>query len=404
MKKIITVLRDFWIILGIAIAMFMIIEIGISTAFYLRSFWHKPSPNFRGNADTYDDRAWAVRYFKEIDQIEQGRTLRWNSYTYWRRTPRQGEFITINSDGLRETINPPTPEGAVKVFMFGGSTMWGLGSEDARTIPSSFSREANNRGIISKVTNYGQYAFVSTQNVIELMLQLQKGNIPDVVIFYDGVNDTFTAYQQGVPGLPHDEFQREREFGLTSRNDIQAQAALFTINRLETIRMLNGLLKKIGLRRDDYRMLPLQYARPISDKKLLAQSVVETYLNNIKLVQALSVQYGFKCLFYWQPVIYLKRNLTDYERQSFEYDIQYPGMKEFYLQTYETLKNREEKIKNDLPFHDISGIFDNSREPIFVDFNHMGGKGNDVIARRMVEDYLRLVKPDVPGSRPAGSP
>ena len=49
------------------------------------------------------------------------------------------------------------------------------------------------------VVNFGESGFVSTQGVIQLILELQSGNIPDLVIFYDGVNDVYAAYQSGRP-------------------------------------------------------------------------------------------------------------------------------------------------------------------------------------------------------------
>ena len=48
--------------------------------------------------------------------------------------------------------------------------------------------------------------------MMELFLQLREGNIPDLVVFYDGVNDVFSAYQQGKAGIPQNENNREKEF------------------------------------------------------------------------------------------------------------------------------------------------------------------------------------------------
>ncbi len=395
LKRLIKFARDTWMILGIALAMFVALEAAVSLGFYIRRFWHPPAANFRIKADTYADSEWASKYYKEIEEIEKGRTLRWQSYVYWRRTPRSGEYINIGPDGMRKTINLPVSEGSgppIKVFMFGGSTMWGLGAADGSTIPSIFAKEASNKGINCEVVNFGQYAYVSTQEVIELMLQLQKGNIPDAVIFYDGVNDTFSGYQLSVPGLPHDEIRREKEFCLLERKELQTLAALSAIRQLSTMRFLDGVLKKSGLRPDNVQPIPPEYEKAISDKRSLARAVVETYLNNIKLAQTLSQSYGFTCLFYWQPVIYTKQRLTEYERQSLNLDVHYPGMEEFYLDTYAVLRGNSARLNEAIAFYDISSIFSDIREPIFVDFNHMGEKGNGFIARRMAEDLTRRLR------------
>ena len=57
-------------------------------------------------------------------------------------------------------------------------------------------------GVKVEITNFGQSGRVSTQEVIDLFLQLQKSNTPNIVIFYDGINDTFSAFQNGISGVP----------------------------------------------------------------------------------------------------------------------------------------------------------------------------------------------------------
>ena len=45
------------------------------------------------------------------------------------------------------------------------------------------------------IVNYGEWGYVVTQNMILLTLELRDGNVPDLVIFYDGINDVFATYQ-----------------------------------------------------------------------------------------------------------------------------------------------------------------------------------------------------------------
>jgi hypothetical protein len=51
------------------------------------------------------------------------------------------------------------------------------------------------------VTNFAESAYVSMQGVIMLLTQLRSGNVPDVVIFYTIVDDTYAAYQSGRAGV-----------------------------------------------------------------------------------------------------------------------------------------------------------------------------------------------------------
>ena len=94
----------------------------------------------------------------------------------------------MNQNGLRATWNPPPRDGAdapppVRVFTFGGSTMWGWGARDDYTIASYLSKLLYEKGYRAEVTNYGQIAYVSTQETIALLRCVQRGDVPDIVLF-----------------------------------------------------------------------------------------------------------------------------------------------------------------------------------------------------------------------------
>ena len=84
----------------------------------------------------------------------------WHPYVYWRRKPYTGKYINIDEKGLRKTIYPidePVKKKPVKkVFMFGGSTMWGSGVKDEFTIPSLVGSGLAKQSIHAEVTNFGE--------------------------------------------------------------------------------------------------------------------------------------------------------------------------------------------------------------------------------------------------------
>ena len=74
--------------------------------------------------------------------------------------------------------------------MFGGSAVWGVGAPDDETIPSHLAALLNGElGVDANVRNLGRRGYVFTQEVIYLMRELQAGRRPDIVVFYNGVND-----------------------------------------------------------------------------------------------------------------------------------------------------------------------------------------------------------------------
>ena len=88
----------------------------------------------------------------------------------------------------RDTKNKCGDGDAARIFTFGGSTMWGMGVDYENTIASNISEVLCDQGFNVKVSNYGQLGYVSTQEKIYL-LKLLRDKSPDVVVFYDGVND-----------------------------------------------------------------------------------------------------------------------------------------------------------------------------------------------------------------------
>ena len=162
-------------------------------------------------ADAYDDRSWLMTGFHEL-QGPAG--LRWEPFTYWRYKPFSGRYVNLGTNGLRHTWNTPAAE-PVEIWVFGGSTTWGTGARDDYTIPSALSKMlAQAFPARVHITNYGTTGYVNTQEMIFLFRELQQGRRPNIAIFYDGINDTYTAFQNRVAGVSSNEYNRVEEFNI----------------------------------------------------------------------------------------------------------------------------------------------------------------------------------------------
>ncbi len=127
-------------------------------------------------------------------------------------------LMNVDSVGHRRTAGNGVALGAkdtVRLFFFGGSTMWGTDLRDNATIASIAAQQlaaAAPKGVAVEITNFGETGYAFTQELIELELQLRSGNVPDVVLFYDGINDMAAAGQYGAAGVSQNESNRSREF------------------------------------------------------------------------------------------------------------------------------------------------------------------------------------------------
>ena len=109
------------------------------------------------------------------------------------------------------------------------------------------------------------------------------------------------------------------------------------------------------------------------------------YEAHIKQVKALSKEYGFKALFFWQPNLFsLNRNMNDFERSIIDNSspVLIKSQKAVYEAAKAALSGRE-----DGEIYFLGDILDEIDEPIYIDWMHIGPNGNAIVAQRMFE-YL----------------
>jgi lysophospholipase L1-like esterase len=102
---------------------------------------------------------------------------------------------TVNVvDGVRRTWRPPQCSCRRRtVWMYGGSTTFGLGQRDDHTIASELARIAWRDGIALDVVNRGVPGDLHWQEATRFAWDLQSGPTPDLVLFYDGVNEIWAT-------------------------------------------------------------------------------------------------------------------------------------------------------------------------------------------------------------------
>lgn len=118
----------------------------------------------KDKSSIYKNSPWAKQYFNDFENLEK----EYYPFYEWRRKEFQSEFINISKDGIRKTWNPEYKEGINKIFVLGGSTVWGTGARDEWTIPSLLSKNLNKFKNTSFVVNFGDSGYVFTQEIIFL--------------------------------------------------------------------------------------------------------------------------------------------------------------------------------------------------------------------------------------------
>ena len=108
------------------------------------------------------------------------------------------------------------------------------------------------------------------------------------------------------------------------------------------------------------------------------------YRANLSIVDQLGRGFGFKALYYWQPVVFDKASLTPYEREEAE---KFAWARGFLGEVYEAIRASSE-LRSERRFHDLSRLFADSEDLIFIDYCHTTEAANDRIADVIARDVL----------------
>lgn len=358
-----------WFIIGITLLLLVLLETVVRArrAFALRGSGNPPTYL---EGDPRKTESWFVDYQREF---QEARRLNWRSYVYFRRVSFAGKEITIDALGHRVTPQPAEPAQPIaRVRMYGGSTMWGEPLRAAHTIPAEVARRLQplaGTGARIHVTNVGETGYVFTQEVLQLMMDLRAGERPDVVVFYDGINDVAAAVQRGVAGDPQNEARRVAEFQFGRALDVSpSESPLRRDTRVAGVlgRMMSDRLALVQWARARNPAPPRVFVAADS----LASAMVRVYEQNVRLVEFMGMQYGFTPVYVWQPVFQIsEKQLTPLEkslRAAMDADSFYVRVKQIHQQLPARLDSIMRLI---VPgrFIDASGLFKGDAQPVFID-------------------------------------
>jgi len=337
--------------------------------------------NPREKVSYYASQDWAEQYWHEDRLV---RRQRYYPYVGWRRAPFKGKTIEVDQNGVRVTPGADCKATSFKVFTFGGSEMWGTGSPDWETIPANLQKglEQLRQGSVC-VRNFAEAAYVSTQDVIMLLMQLQAGNVPDVVLFHNIGSDVYSAYQSGRAGVQENLHQFVAKFERRPKpptvGDLLRNTSSYAL-----IGELLGKLSTANPQQEEPSASKLvTYESMGIDMAELSDLVVQNYLGNYKIVSALAQQYGFKSFFFLPPRLIMgDKPLTPEELEMKRRPAAYYKL---FAAVYPAIERESAKYQN---FYSLTHIFDGYDSLIYIDDAHVTPIGNQLIAARMLDVIL----------------
>lgn len=351
--------RSFAKVAVINVLVFLIVAISINllAAIYLdgRSLWKKffVPVNEKAYTESLPDQDYAYLIYREKKQLE----TQYVPYVAWARKPFSGKTITINSEGER-THRLTTDQPVKHVRFFGGSTMWGTGVDDQNTIPAHFNELHQDY----RVYNHGQSGFVSRQGLARL-INLVNQKVPvDVVVFYDGCNDSHSVCEGIGPINSHREV---------------AKMAQKLEHRWQVTDALTGSIRTVIQQVvTGGKEAPSQCLEDPAYAKLVASTMV----NNWKIARSVAALGGADFHAILQPVAALGQPNIEYLKKM--------GSKTNWHVVYPLVQEIKEREHLDW-IHDFTDAFD-VKEYIYIDGCHVNGRGNQIVARRLSEMLKQL--------------
>jgi lysophospholipase L1-like esterase len=271
-----------------------------------------------------------------------------------------------------------------KVFTFGESTMWGTGSPNWGTIPANLQKglEKLRQGPVC-VMNFAESAYVSTQDVIMLLVQLRSGNVPDLVLFYSIGGDIAAAYQSGRAGVPANLDQ------IAARFERRQERSAFVDQLRSTYAysLIDQLIGKLTIANPQQKEPTpselVTYESMGIDVSKLSDLIMQDYLGNYKIVSALAQKYGFKYFFFAPPIVSLGNKPLTPEEQEMKYRLESDvALYKLFTAVYQTIERESSKYQN---LYSMVHIFDRYDSLIWIDEGHVTPIGNQVIAERMLD-------------------
>jgi lysophospholipase L1-like esterase len=362
----------------------VILEFG---ATILRWAYHRAYPRdaqSMAGSPPYQGHAWAQEFWKE-EYLRRASSTAHHYVPFLIWGERAWHSSTINVDesaigNLRRTVNPTNPACPQTqrkvIWMLGGSTLFGMGVPDMETIPSHLSRELNAAGSgCFVVLNLGMEGYLTNQELILLVEALKTGQRPDMVVFYDGVNEAYAAAAPGVPGrpTPHLEFQ-----SIKARVEGSLASALDFLRDSNSLQLARAIAARFH-RRDS--VVP-----PPTEGIARATATLDNYLANVRVLRGLAQAYNFKVLFFWQPSLASgNKPLTPFEEQ-FRDDLRVSPQANSLAILKAVNEEAERRSLHGGDFIFLGRIFDSVQEPVYIDhLMHLGPRGNQIVARAIAQ-------------------
>jgi hypothetical protein len=350
----------------------------------------------------------------------------------YRRTFDTGGRLIHSAQGFRRDglIEMAKPAGVFRIFVLGGSALYGIGVQSGTTYPLHptlandetitffLERELNAQGraagidVQVEVVNAGVTAYQTFHHVLYFYETLYEYQ-PDLLLFLDGHNDFYNVERAN----PIKSYAYSAAAMVPALNQRRPWFSLYVASRpLGKYSYAFKVLEKLSM-----AMFEKLEARPENSgqsSRLPERNFVETlqqaandgFLRNYRLIAAFSQYYGFDYHVFLQPeVVFENTHLLDPRDAAIK-----ATTERLYGEERVEIMRRARGLfpelfaTHEVPYTDIGSLgqgFDDRRQ-LYMDYCHLTPEGARAAAERMLpvvlDKVLKRLAPRRDGPAPAG--
>jgi hypothetical protein len=305
-----------------------------------------------------DDPAYAKQIFTDYNSVQH----HYEPFVGWQMAPYSGRTLTISKNGERMHSAPScVSKNRKSVHFFGGSTMWGEGSDDDHTIPALFN-EINPQ---YEVFNHAQLAYNSRQELDALISLYSTGASPDIVVFYDGVNDAAFLCPKEIKKLP-----AHRLVPMYTEKLYAGRSAM--IKDLATDIFVENIIKAVQVA--TYKPDPSRSPYDCVSNPMKAEQIAEMMIKNWEMAHDLVTSRNGKFVAFLQPAAFIGKPKTDHLKLDDDLGKNFQAI-------YGHLKSKLAARKYSWVI-DLTDKFDGDKY-VYIDFCHVSPNGNAIISKEI---------------------
>lgn len=289
--------------------------------------------------------------------------------------------LFLNLEGPKKTVPQPESPKSI-IWCFGGSTMRGQTDNPAATIPSFLAKKLSadgHDGVL--VRNWGEDSFNSLLEANYLQkLSIEQNETPDLIVFYDGANESVYFSQYRTPYAHHGyrrlraliESYHRSAFGLLKPINAAVQAS-FTKELVDKFKQV-----AVPVDKDDPAFI------------MFANLVEQRYARLAQEAQYRGAQFAVV----WQPAMWAEHGdvapaVKALEQDHFINTERFSTMRSNFQTVYNTLRSR--LGKHDFFVDFSNALVDRTEAAYQPDGVHLTDAGREMVATKLAPVALEYM-------------